>query len=87
MTYLSNEYVQESRVTQQYAIEKLKSRVYRVIVLPQTNRGRFQSGYADTYQIAFRGSLEGVLDRIRRSHNIDNDDRQNNGDGGTSEGA
>ena len=40
-----------------------------------------------TYQIAFRGSLEGALDRIRRSHTIDDDDRQDNGDGGTSEGA
>ena len=40
-----------------------------------------------TYQIAFRVSLEGVLDRIRRSHNIDDDDRQENGDGGTSKGA
>jgi len=40
-----------------------------------------------TYQIAFRGTLEGVLDRIQQSHNIDDDDRQDNGDGGTSEGA
>ena len=39
-----------------------------------------------TYEIAFRGSLEGVLDRIWRSQNIDDDDRKDNGNGGTSDG-